>query len=199
LSQQELHACLLEQLQSEAQSLESEIGEPDPEYPLFLNCINAKNQNEINAATLDVLLHLHSQGSLSETDLSIENLELVVEKVKEFINKVIQNNPIAYSKILENYQSETPSPFSKDFINGLLDSITEEIREFDSPKDYCIAKIQNIFSDISGFLGEDRIRFENKYAPGAYMHEEEITAASFQVCYKSANNEIKVATYPLPV
>ena len=96
------------------------------------------------------ILQLAIQGKLVKQDPNDEPASVLLEKIKEEREKLIEEKKIKKEKYSEIYKDSSDNHYYEKFDDGTINDITDEI-PFEIPSSWCWTRLNNITKIITGF------------------------------------------------
>ena len=96
------------------------------------------------------ILQLAIQGKLVKQDPNDEPASVLLEKIKEEREKLIEEKKIKKEKYSEIYKDSSDNHYYEKFDDGTINDITDEI-PFEIPNSWCWTRLNNITKIITGF------------------------------------------------
>ena len=107
------------------------------------------------------ILQLEIQGKLVKQDPSDEPAYVLLEKIKEEREKLIEEKKIKKEKYSEIYKDSSDNHYYEKFEDGTINDITDEI-PFEIPESWKWTRLKSISNIITGYSFKGNELKENK-------------------------------------
>ncbi|NBW58781.1 hypothetical protein EBR43_13610, partial [bacterium] len=180
---EQIKAVLIQEMIEESQSMSSHDEERSDDYSCIYNIISAKNTDEHSAAVLAFLDYLIATGSLNASDVSYENQSILRNTLTKVFEEKIQKYLSLVPTMVDIYLRGESIGFTKDFMEGVLESKMAEIKKLRTPQAFINEKLTLIIQSLKDRFCDSVAKIKLELKEDEYMYQETFKSANVEIVY----------------